>query len=48
MTDMALARGTNMDAQDRQDWAQIPFGLMIVGDYCATLLVKERSFRRTK
>jgi hypothetical protein len=39
MTDLALARGTNMDEQDRQDGVHFTSRSMIVGEICATLLV---------
>ena len=45
MTDLALARGTNMD---EQDGVQVSFRSTIVGESCATLLVEERSLTRTK
>jgi hypothetical protein len=48
MTDLALARGTNMDEQDRQDGVHVSFQSTIVGEFCATLLVEERSLTRTK
>jgi len=48
MTDLAVARGTNMDEQDRQDGVHLSFQFTIVREFCATLLVKERSLTRTK
>jgi hypothetical protein len=48
MTDLTLAPGTNMDEQDRQDGIRGSFEFMIVGEFCATLLVEERSLTRTK
>jgi hypothetical protein len=45
MTDLALARGTNMDEQDR---VHVSFDSTIVGEFCATLLVEERSLPRIK
>jgi hypothetical protein len=48
MTDLALARETNMDEQDRQDGVHVSFQSTIVGEFCATLLVEERSLTRTK
>jgi hypothetical protein len=37
-----------MDEQDRQDGVQVSFQSTIVGEFCATLLVEERSLTRTK
>ena len=34
MTDLVLARGTNMDEQDRQDGVQVSFRSAIVGEFC--------------
>jgi hypothetical protein len=48
MTDRALARGTNMDEQNRQDGVHVSFRSAIVGEFCANLLVEERSLTRTK
>jgi hypothetical protein len=48
MTDLAVARGTNMDEQDRQDGVHVTFQSTVVGEFCATLLVEERSLTRTK
>jgi hypothetical protein len=48
MTDLALARGTNMDEQDRQDEIHVSLQSTIVGEFGATLLVEERSLPRTK
>jgi len=48
MTDLALGRGTNMDEQDRQDGVHVSFRSSIVGEFCVTLLVEERSLPGTK
>jgi len=48
MTDLALGRGTNMDEQDRQDGIHVSFDFTIVGEFCANLLVEERSLTRTE
>jgi hypothetical protein len=45
MTDLALARGNNMD---EQDGVQVSFQSTIVCEFCATLLDKERFFTKTK
>jgi len=47
-TDLTIARGTHMDEQDRQDGVHVSFQSTIVGEFCATLLVEERFFTRTK
>jgi hypothetical protein len=48
MTGLTLARGTNMDEQDRQEGVYVSFRFTIVGEFCANLLVEERSLPRTK
>jgi len=48
MTDLALGRGTNMDEQDRQDGVKASFQSTIIVEFCATLLVEERSLTRTR
>jgi hypothetical protein len=48
MIDLAFARGTNMDEQDRQDGVHVSFRSTIVGEFCAILPVEERSLTRTK
>jgi hypothetical protein len=48
MTELALGRGTNMDEQDRQDGVHVSFESTIVCEFCATLMVEERSLTRTK
>jgi len=37
-----------MDEQDRQDGVHVSFRSMIVGEFCVTLLVEEKSLTRTK
>jgi hypothetical protein len=48
MIDLALALGTNMDGQDRQDGIRGSIESAIIGEFCATLLVEERFLTRTK
>jgi hypothetical protein len=48
MTELALAKGTSMDEQDRQDGVHVFFQSTIVDEFCATLLVEKRSLTRTK
>jgi hypothetical protein len=46
MTDLGLTKGTNMDVQDRQDGIQVSFQSTIVREFCAALLIEERSLTR--
>jgi len=37
-----------MDEQDRQDEVKVSFQSTIIGEFCAILLVEEKSLTRTK